>query len=125
MKFVLTREHLYPWPVTVSIPDPDKAGGVIEQQFTMTFRALPLDEGKRLDAEIAALPADQQANRQDDLLLAVARGWDDQVVGEDGKTPVPFSREALLQAMQHSWFRIGVYGAYRRSLQGRAAEQGN
>lgn len=124
MKFVLTREHLYPWPVVISVPDPENAGAVIEQKFTMVFRAMPLDESQKLDEEIAALPPEQQATRQDDLLRAVARDWDDQVVREDG-TPVPFSIEALTLAMQHSWFRIGVYQAYRESLRGRAAAQGN
>lgn len=124
MKFVLTREHLYPWPVTVSVPNPDRPGEVIEQSFVMTFRALPLDESKVIDAEIAALAPAQQAERSDDLLRSVARGWDDQVIDDEGK-PIPFSPGALELAMQHSWFRIGVYSAYRRSLQGRAADQGN
>ncbi|HEV7345781.1 MAG TPA: hypothetical protein VGN60_09155 [Devosia sp.] len=124
MKFVLTREHHYPWPVTVTLPDPAQPGNVIEQKFNMTFRALPLDEAEALDAEIAALPTEQAAARQHDLLLKVAQGWDDQVVDDEGKA-VPFSGETLQLAMQHSWFRIGVYSAYRRSLQGRAAEQGN
>lgn len=124
MKFVLTREHVYTWPITVSIPDPDKPGEIVEQKFNMTFRALPIDEAEKLDAEIQALPVEQQAARQHDHLRRLAQGWDDQVVGDDGK-PVPFSTEALELAMVHSWFRIGVMSAYRQSLQGRAAQQGN
>lgn len=124
MKFRLTSDHTYPWPVTLNIPDPEKAGEVIEQRFTATFRAMPLDEAKRLDEEISALPAEQQTARQDDVLRRVIIGWDQEVVGEDDK-PIPFSAAALEQAIQLSWFRIGCYRAYRQSLQGQAAKAGN
>lgn len=124
MKFVLTREHVYPWPITVALPNPDKPGEIVEQKFTMTFRAMPLDEAEKLDAEISALPADQQAARQYDMMRKVAQGWDDQVVDDAGK-PVPFSSDAFELAMVHSWFRLAVLSGYRQSLQGRAAQQGN
>lgn len=124
MKFVLTREHIYPWPVTINPPDPENAGQVLEQKFNMTFRALPRDEAKRLDAEIEALPAKEQAARQDDLLRKVCIGWDDDVVGDD-KKPIPFSAAILEEVLIHSWNRIGLYRAYRESLQGAGAQQGN
>ncbi|HTM77007.1 MAG TPA: hypothetical protein VL133_05210 [Devosia sp.] len=109
--------------MTVIIPDQDRPGEVIEQVFTMTFRALPLDEAEAMDKEVAALPAPEQAKHQDDLLRKVARGWDD-VVDGDGK-PVPFTPDNLEFAMQQSWFRIGCYRAYRQSLQGQAAKAKN
>lgn len=124
MKFILTKEHVYPWPVTINPPDPDNPGAVLEQKFNMTFRAMPRDEAKALDDEISALPADKQLDRSDDVLRRVCVGWDDQVVGDDGK-PIAFSAELLEQALQFSWNRIGLYQAYRQSLQGRAAELGN
>lgn len=119
MKFRLTSDHTYPWPVIVSVPDPENAGAVIEQSFVMTFRAMPLDEAHRLDEEIEALPAKEQSRRQDDVLRRVAIGWDEDVVGDDGK-PIPFNQVALDQAIQLSWFRIGCYRAYRESLMGQA-----
>lgn len=123
MKFRLTPEHIYPWPVTVIIPDQDHPGEVIEQVFTMTFRALPLAEAEAMDKEVAALSAPEQAKHQDDLLRNVAKGWDD-VVDDDGK-PIPFTPANLELAMQQSWFRIGCYRAYRQSLQGQAAKVKN
>ena len=125
MKFKLTREHIYPWPVKVNVPDPDKAGAIIEQTFNMTFRALPLDEAQALDAEIAELPEAERNARQHDMLRRVCVGWDDQVIGDDNK-PAAFSAELLDQMlMLHSWYRIGLYKAYQESLTGRAAELGN
>lgn len=124
MKFRLTAEHVYDWPVTVSIPDPDKPGEVIEQGFKMRFRAMPRDEAEALDAEIASLPPREAMKREDDVLRRVCLGWDDAVIDDAGKA-VPFSSEALEQAMRFSWFRIGCYRAYRQSLQGEAAKRGN
>jgi hypothetical protein len=115
MKFRLTSEHTYPWPISVTVPDPDKPGEVIEQKFVMTFRAMPLDEAQKLDDELAALPAREQVLRQDDVLRRVAIGWNEDVVGDDNK-PIPFSTEALEQAIQLSWFRLATYRGYRDSL---------
>jgi hypothetical protein len=124
MKFRLTTEHVYPWPVVCEVPDPDDAGNIVEQKFTVTFRAMPKSEGEALEEEIAALPPKQQSARQDDVLRRVVIGWNGDVIGDDKKA-IPFSAEALEQAMQFSWFRIGCYRAYRQSLQGEAAKKGN
>lgn len=124
MKFVLTKEHVYPWPVTVNPPDPERPGELLEQKFVMTFRAMPRDEADAFDAQIDALPDAEKLKHQDDLLRSVAKGWDENVVGED-KKPIPFSPEMLEQAMLHSWFKIGCYRAYRESLRGQAAAKGN
>lgn len=124
MRFILTDEHLYPWPVTIEVPDPDRPGEILEQKFTARFRAMPVDEAQALDDEIEALPPKDRARRQDDLLRRVLIGWGEDVV-DDGGRQVPFTPEALERAIRHSWFRIGVYRAYRQSLQGRAAALGN
>lgn len=124
MKFRLTKEHLYSWPVVINPPDPDRPGHVLEQQFNMTFRAQPRDEGRAMAAEIDALPEAEQSLRQDDLLRSVCRGWDNNVVDEDGQ-PVPFSPAALEQMLMFPFVRIGIYRAYSDSQIGQGAQKGN
>ena len=53
----------------------------------------------------------------------VVRNWDG-VVDDDGK-PVPFTPEALEQALQHAWFRAGINKALSESQNGEEARQGN
>ena len=123
MKFRLTNEYRYPWPVTIRVPDPDRAGEILEQEFTATFLAMPLDEAEALDEEIDEAPARDQVRRRNDVLRRVLVGWDG--IEDDDGAAVPFSDDALNAAIQHSWFRIGVYQAYFRSLQGEAPRLGN
>lgn len=124
MKFVLTTEHTYFWPVTVSLPDPAKSGELIEQKFDIQFRAMPRDESDAFDAELAALPPEAARQRKHDLLKEIVLGWGDGVVDKKGHQ-VPFSAEALHQAMQMSWFLVAVYRAYAQSLSGDQARLGN
>ena len=122
MKFKLIKAHTYPWPVTVLIPSTDKPGDVVEQEFVATFAAIPKSELEALDAEIAALPFEQQQARKDDHLKRVLVGWDEGVVDDDDK-PVPFSPRALQQACEFPWFGVGCYRAYFESHRG--ARRGN
>lgn len=124
MKFRLTQDHVFSWPIKISIPDPDKAGDVVIRSFNMTFRAMPLAEAHALDAAWEKMTPKEQTVHQDDVLRRVCIGWDDGVVGDDRK-PVPFSSEALEQALQFSWFRLGVYRAFRDAMDGRGAAEGN
>jgi len=123
MKFVLSRNHLYWWPVTIAVPHPDldRAGQMLEMTFRMRFEALPRDEA-RIMQERTAKPAGEEEPNAD--LLRVIKGWDEDVVDEAGK-PVPFSAEALRSLLQVSWFRLGVYRAWAASLVGEASRRGN
>ncbi len=125
MQFVLTREHRYWWPVTVTFPhdDPAKAGEIVQQTFKMQFVAMPQDEAAALADEIAALPPSERAKREHDHIIAVSCNWTD-IVDAD-KSPVPFSEEALREALQSSFFRIAIYRAVAESLRGEAARKGN
>ncbi len=124
MKFVLARNHLYWWPVTVAVPHPDldRAGEMLEMTFRMRFEALPRDDARILQ-ERAVRPDGGEAEPNADL-LRVIKGWDEDVVDGDGK-PVPFSAEALRGLLQISWFRLGVYRAWSASLVGEASRRGN
>lgn len=126
MKLVLTKKHLYWWPVTVSVPHPDQghAGEMIEMTFRMRFEALPRDEARALYEQARALPAGEAEAQSHADLMRVVRGWDEDVVDDDGK-PVPFTAEALQQLLQISWYRIGVYRAWAASQVGEAAKRGN
>jgi len=124
MKFKLIEQHTYWWPVTVEMPDPEKAGKVVTQSFTMQFQAMPADEGEAMVKEIAALPTLEERNaKQHEELMRVCKDWRD-VVDDEGKD-VAFSSEGLRAAMQFSWFSRGLYKAYARSLAPDEARKGN
>lgn len=126
MKFVLTRKHLYWWPVTVSVPSPerDRAGEMVTMEFRMQFAALPRDEARALQERMRATPAGEGESEAHADLMRVVKGWDEDVVDEAGR-PVPFSTEALAELLQISWYRLGVYRAWAASLVGEAARRGN
>lgn len=126
MKFKITAEHRYWWPVHVRIPDPDqkKAGQFMTQTFRGLFVSLPQAEAKKIAEEIAGLPPEEAEARQHAQLERVLVGWDEDVVGEDDR-PVPFSIEALREALQTSWVRLGLYEAWGKSLYGDEARKGN
>ena len=126
MKFVLTNKHRYWWPVAITVPNPDpnRAGEMVEMQFKMQFEALPRDEAKAMQDRIRALPADEAEAENHADLMRVVKGWDSDVVDEDGDT-VPFSAEALSQLLQISWYRLGVYRAWAASIVGEAPRRGN
>lgn len=126
MKFVLTKKHLYWWPVTVAVPHPDqaRAGEMLEMTFRMQFEALPRDEVLTPQEQAAVAAGGELVRPTDYDLLRVVRGWDDDVVDDDGR-PVPFSVEALQQLLQISWYRLAVYRAWAASLVGEAARRGN
>lgn len=121
MKFTLTSNHRYWWPVKVAIPHPDKdkAGEQIEMEFRMQFETLPRDEADRIAELMKGDPSQVHAD-----LKRVACDWDENVVDDGGK-PVPFSVEALDQALQISWFRLALYRAWGASLVDDAARLGN
>lgn len=125
MKFVLAETPRYWWPVIVRVPDEKTPGQVSEQRFTMLFE--PRDQEAALDelteiAEIDDLADRLRAERA--MLCRVCKGWDNDVVGDDG-SPVPFTPENLDLAMQRQWFRLAVNAAYVESLSGQAARLGN
>ncbi len=118
-KFRMVKRRLYWWPVPVRFPDPDpkRAGRTLEQTFTAQFEEMPLDEARLLEEEIAALPHKEQLSREHDLLVRVVKSWADDVVDEQ-EQPIPFSAEALHEALQSAYVRAGLYTAWVQSLTG-------
>lgn len=125
MKFVLSPEHVYWWPVKVRLPDPDpkRAGKIVEQEFRMQFVAIPTDEARALAEEIAALPPEEREEREYDLMLRAARGWSD-VYDQDGEE-LTFSPDLLKSVLQQQFYRVAILRAYADSLTGEAARKGN
>ena len=121
MNFVLaTAPVRYWWPVEVDIPDPENPGRYRRQHLKMLFEAESQDDALNRDEALALLETTRERiEHERNRLLAVCKSWDD-VIGDD-KTPVPFTEENFLSALQHSWFRTGVYRAYLDSISGRAA----
>lgn len=124
MKFVLSKSHLYWWPVTVRIPDPENPGKIVEQVLRVQFE--PRSRDQLLEAQEAAA---KLTNLRDIIAheiseaRAVVRNWDE-VIGEDGQL-VPFTHENLELALQQPWFRKGVQVALAESMNGEEARRGN
>lgn len=122
--FKLTTKHLFPWPVTVRMPDPENPGTVISHTFTAEFEAITGERAAEIDARIRQdFPNDYDAHSAD-YILDVTHGWGD-VVDDSGK-PVPFSKSLLGAQLGLSWFRVGIVTAYSEAMAGQeAARQGN
>lgn len=126
MKFVLTSDHRYWWPIKVRVPneDPRKAGQFQEFQFKAQFKAMPIDQANALQAEIAALEPDVQSARQNDALKQVLIGWDDALVDES-QEPIPFTPGTVELLLANIWALQALYLAWGASLTGGAARKGN
>lgn len=125
MTFRLTSEHLYWWPVEIRVPrtELNKAGKLDVMTLKLQFEAIDSDEAEALRAEIADLPASERDAREHAHLERVVRDWAEVV--DDDNNAVPFSMVVFRQAMQRSWFRIGVYKAYVTSISGDGARTKN
>lgn len=112
MQFVVTKEHLYWWPIKVSMPSADDAGEVQSFEFQMRFRALARSRVAEIDAEAAQNPGIDIIGQ---TVREVSVGWDQNVVDEH-RAPVPFSKETLAEAMENGWFTKAVWNAYVASI---------
>ncbi len=124
MQFKLAKTYRYWWPVTVQIPDPETPGKIIEQQLKIEFEPMAQADLTTAQEESAKLKTLREVTdhgiRQ---IKRVICNWDG-VVDDDGK-PVPFTAEALEQALQHAWFRTGINKALSESQNGEEARLGN
>lgn len=124
MQFVLIEKHLFWWPVTVSLPDPECPGAVMEQSFEALFLALPRDEAIEMDAAYAALKTREEREAHEyDLLRRVVRDWKDVV--DENNAVVAYSEAMLDKALQFAWVRTGFYRAYAQAMSGEAAKAKN
>lgn len=125
MKFKMTKKYRYWWPVVVRIPDADNAGKIVEQKLKVLFEPNSRDEAMAAtEAYNNLTSARERAEHEHAQLIGVVKDWED-VEDSETKSAMPFSTEAFAQALQHSWFRTGVYNAYADSLDGTEARLGN
>ena len=123
MRFKLAASYRYWWPVIVRIPDPENPGQFVEQEFKLELEPLSRDEALASQEALVRLRTDREViDHEIDQTLRVVRNWEG-VVDEQGT--VPFSEDAMRQALQHSWFRNAVARAIADSLNGEAARLGN
>lgn len=124
MKFKLVDRYAYWWPVVVAVPDPENPGKVIEQMFEARFEAQTEEEQRKQQEAYERLMTDNDRSRHEHAALyAVTKDW--RGVASEGGGDEPFTPAAFERAMQHSWFRLGMYKAYRDSIYGNAARLGN
>lgn len=121
--FKVVSTHLFWWPVTVKMPDPDNAGRLSAQTFELRFEALPLDRARAIDAARAKLPAEEQDAHAFDFLLEISKDWRE-VVDADG-SPIPFTADGFQAQLSLPWFRDGVVAAYVQATSGQEARLGN
>lgn len=124
MKFVLAQTIRYWWPVTVSIPDTDNPGKLINQTLKVLFEAKSQDDAIADQRRIEAITdITTRLVEERELLVASVKGWDDVV--DDDRNVIPFTEDVFRAALQQSWFRTGVYVALSESLSGQEARLGN
>lgn len=126
MKFVLGKNDAVWWPVTVSMPDPENPGKTVQS----TLKALIQPEGQDAffeaqEAIAAHGTARAQATAERSYLAGRIKDWDwPDVIGDDQR-PVQFSAAAIDTALQHAWFRTGLWAALNEVSLGQAARLGN
>lgn len=124
MKFKLVDTYRYWWPVIVRIPDEHNAGKMVEQQLKVLLEPQPREQAVAAAETYSKLKtARAQADHEHDQLIAVVKNWDE--AEDQDKNPIPFTEANFRQALQHTWFRVGVYNAYTDSLNGIEARVGN
>jgi len=125
MKFTITTEHTYSWPVKVRMPDSGNAGQFTEFEFKGQFRALPRSESKQLLEQLGTADSDHTLEGAEVATIRkVLTGWNEEVVGPDG-APIGFGDGPLNAALEFPWFRRAVLVAYGASLQDGGPAAGN
>lgn len=126
VKFVVTEQHLYWWPVKVRMPNPDprRAGDVQEFAFKVQFEAIGTEEADQIFAEGNALPADERARHQHDLLVRVTKGWNEDIIDEE-KQPVEFTEGTLRKLLDMGWFAAALWRAWGESMRSEGGRKGN
>ncbi|MBZ4022198.1 hypothetical protein CKO11_06975 [Rhodobacter sp. TJ_12] len=123
-KFVMVKKHLYWWPVTVRMPDPENAGQFVEQSFEMQFEAQSREAVLDHQERYTALTTDRERIEADkEQMRAVCRSWRG-IVDEEG-ADVPFTQARLDDAVGLPWFRTGVMRAIAEASFGQEAKAGN
>lgn len=123
-KFVMTDKHLYWWPVTVRVPDPDNAGTFIEQSFEMQFEAQPREAMIEAQERFTAAASDRERIEADKAQMRkCCRSWRG-IVDADG-ADVPFSAERLDGLVDMPWGRAAIMTALAEANFGQEAKRGN
>ena len=114
MPFVVKGEYEVKWPVTVNVPR--DGGGFDQQRCKVTFKAMPMDEAKGRRDAIDELPESEQDEAHTELLMDTMTGWDELV--DEGKNPLPFSRENLRTVLQLNFVLMAFVKAYSDAFSG-------
>lgn len=120
MKFSITDDYHFWWPVTVRVPSAQRPGEIEEQSFEARFRALTSDEATKLDAKITE--SDDRQGAEQMLLREVVVDW--RGVEDEAGASIGFAT-GLDIALSVSWIRAGLYRAYAQAMAGDAARLGN
>ena len=112
MNFQVCEPFEFWWPVTVSQPDPETPGAVVEHCFEIRFLLLGRDALKALET-----------GAPDALLREVVKDW--RGVEDGAGAAVAFSDAAFNQCLGYTHFQAGVYKAYLTALHGQEARVKN
>lgn len=139
MTFKLSSEVVFPWPVKVLEPNPDKPGEKIERVFTATFVLIDPDEAKaselerldilkqaKTDTKAKELRAIQEQLEFHDrnALRRVLKGWHDDIQDESGN-PLPFNDETFNAVYRWPHVRAAFVKAYKEAITDDGGRLGN
>ncbi|MBN9335624.1 hypothetical protein [Devosia sp.] len=126
VKFILSKNRLYWWPIKIRMPSSDerKAGQVEEFTFKAQFEAIGSEEAQGIMDEVSKLPDDERTARQHDLLLRVVKDWNEDIQDED-KEPIPFGTDTLRTILDDPWILVAFWRAWGESMSGDGARKGN
>lgn len=120
MKFIVSQNRQFWWPVLVVMPSQTVAGETEEQSFEALFEAIGHDEAKALDEErTKAASVNDVISTEIAMLQRVVKGWRGVVGGDEAE--LAFSDEAFRAAINFTWTRKALYRAYAEAMSGEAA----
>ena len=126
VKFVVTKNRRYWWPIKVRMPSEDKsrAGNIDEFRFKALFEAIDQDEAKEITERVAKLAEEERVDQMNALLHRQVVGWDDDILDED-KNPVPFDTDTFTEILKDPWVLKAFWVAWTESMSGDSARKGN
>jgi hypothetical protein len=115
MAFVIKKEKSYIWPCTIS--EPKDGGGFDDFKISIKFKML---SQARIDQIIR-----NESEEDDDILMEVVMGWDENQFKDDSGAVIAFNDENLRAVLSVPYVRGGLLKGFFTSIAGKAVKRKN